>query len=98
MVVQVAFCQLLQEICIKSQSNVFFHLSFQMSKVQHVPPNHLLKISMVFKIAVLTLKLDFFFFFFFFVLYVHIFLILFRVFPTKTVLISREMKLKFFLF
>ena len=64
MVVQVAFCQLLQEICIKSQSNVFFHLSFQMSKVQHVPPNHLLKISMVFKIAVLTLKLDFFFFFF----------------------------------
>ena len=98
MVVQVAFCQLLQEICIKSQSNVFFHLSFQMSKVQHVPPNHLLKISMVFKIAVLTLKLDFFFFFFFVVLYVHIFLILFRVFPTKTVLISREMKLKFFLF
>ena len=97
MVVQVAFCQLLQEICIKSQSNVFFHLSFQMSKVQHVPPNHLLKISMVFKIAVLTLKLDFFFFFFV-VLYVHIFLILFRVFPTKTVLISREMKLKFFLF
>ena len=95
MVVQVAFCQLLQEICIKSQSNVFFHLSFQMSKVQHVPPNHLLKISMVFKIAVLTLKLDFFFFV---VLYVHIFLILFRVFPTKTVLISREMKLKFFLF
>ena len=97
MVVQVAFCQLLQEICIKSQSNVFFHLSFQMSKVQHVPPNHLLKISMVFKIAVLTLKLDFFFFFFLF-LCVHIFLILFRVFPTKTVLISREMKLKFFLF
>ena len=97
MVVQVAFCQLLQEICIKSQSNVFFHLSFQMSKIQHVPPNHLLKISMVFKIAVLTLKLDFFFFFFV-VLYVHIFLILFRVFPTKTVLISREMKLKFFLF
>ena len=97
MVVQVAFCQLLQEICIKSQSNVFFHLSFQMSKVQHVPPNHILKISMVFKIAVLTLKLDFFFFFFV-VLYVHIFLILFRVFPTKTVLISREMKLKFFLF
>ena len=96
MVVQVAFCQLLQEICIKSQSNVFFHLSFQMCKVQHVPPNHLLKISMVFKIAVLTLKLDFFFFFV--VLYVHIFLILFRVFPTKTVLISREMKLKFFLF
>ena len=96
MVVQVAFCQLLQEICIKSQSNVFFHLSFQMSKVQHVPPNHILKISMVFKIAVLTLKLDFFFFFV--VLYVHIFLILFRVFPTKTVLISREMKLKFFLF
>ena len=66
MVVQVAFCQLLQEICIKSQSNVFFHLSFQMSKVQHVPPNHILKISMVFKIAVLTLKLYFFFFFFFF--------------------------------